>query len=183
MTHYSLNNESICGTAGELTTTPETITCPECQRLAPPSMNPYLLIKWSRFIPNYAPSVKNYRDKATGRIRFTEADRAAINAGMAKYIKALQNAVFCLLLLLASCSKSIDPPKPVETVDKVWVKDMSVFLETTAQPYGRIFYVSVDVPSAVATVKIDVPAGHRQAELAFWGDRPDNPKILRIERY
>ncbi len=31
MKHYALNNESICGAAGELTNTPEDITCPDCK--------------------------------------------------------------------------------------------------------------------------------------------------------
>lgn len=183
MTHYSLNKESICEQPGDLTTTPENITCPDCQRLAPPSMNPHLLIKWSRFMPNYAPSVKSFRDKVRGRVKFTEADKAAINAGMAQYIKALQNAVFCLLLLLASCSKSVDPPKPVETGDRVWVADMTLHLSTYHQDYNRSYRIEVEMLSGKYKVYVKVPAGHVQGVLQFVGEQPFNPKILSVDRY
>lgn len=181
--HYLVGPENACGNPGEAVTNPEDITCPDCQRLAPPSMNPYLLIKWARFLPNYAPSVRNAKRKLSGHDAFTEADRAAINAGVSKYITALKNAVFCLLLLLASCGKSIDPPKPpVETNDKVWAKDWSVYVSTHAEAYNRVFIVSVDLTSAVTTARIPVPAGHTKAELRYWGEPPSNPKILRIEK-
>lgn len=182
--HYLVGPENACGNPGEAVTNPEDITCPGCQRLAPPSMNPYLILNWKRFIRNYAPSVTSYEKKAAGIREYTEADRAAINAGVAKYITALQNAVFCLLLLLANCGKSIDPPaaKPVETNDKVWAKDWSVYVSTHAEAYNRVFIVSVDLTSAVTTARIPVPAGHTQAELRYWGEPPSNPKILRIEK-
>jgi len=185
MKHYALNNESICDTPGEITTTAEDITCPDCQRLAPPSMNPYLLIKWARFIPNYAPGVRNLHKKLAGRVSFTEADKAAINAGMGKYIKALQSAVFGFLLLLVACGKSVDPPvaKPVETSDNVWVQDMTLHLTTHHEPFNRAYNIQVEMLSGKYKVTVEVPAGHVQGILQFVGEQPSNPKILSVQQY
>jgi hypothetical protein len=48
-------------------------------------MNPFRFIKAAQFFPVYAPQVKNVKEKLAAKVaQFTEADKAAICAGLTK---------------------------------------------------------------------------------------------------
>lgn len=142
MTHYPLNdNQTLCGATGTVVNRPEDITCPDCARLYPPFLNPLLLIKFSRFFPHYAPTVTNVKHKMRGKdgngqpTGFTEADKAAIRAGLDKFIDALKNAVIGLIIAscVVACSK--DNPRPRPTPEEVQAKPVPKdTLTATADP-------------------------------------------------
>lgn len=94
------------------------------------TLNPWTYIKAAQFFPAYAPEVKDFRRKMSGKnsngnpISFTDTDKAAIRAGLSKLSVHLRNAAIGLLLLLTACQKDIPPqPTPEEVIAAPAPKD------------------------------------------------------------